>query len=1127
MRFWFPKRTGNSGVKSCGQISLISRKLINVCWRLSFWISSSILAQDSGLGFRLAIYDENNPAPSEVIMGHICDEQAYGLPSDLRQRMEQDGHHIFSGQSEAFYLLTFYQYAGSGQPFPAEGIASSEVNLEPYIEMIPWGNERRWLKAFYSHPETKFGTDSPLAGKLPDERLMQMLDTVGSLARWILNQESYEYGVNLELQERAKSILQSAVSSEAGGICSPAAVDRVERYTSTLGFNILSACMLAASALGKSELVSWVLDQQYHELVRDLIIAKTTGKLNVLHLSLLKQPHFLEPLLNSYPDQDSKVRAIREKTSDGFNCLMIAVTEAPELTATVLQHVPVSERPSIFQDTLQDSNITFTPLEQAIYVHPENTGLVKTLLDACPDDETITALITRPVHDGWGAVIMAALKNSETLKLLINRYPGSDLPLLLGTVMSTGGNVLTVAACYPTDAVSTILKASPSNEITASLLTEQDVLGMNALNRSIENSPDNIPLLLDAAPDERTLTRMLTARDNDGFTPLNLAFWHAPAHVDRLIKACPNKSVLAQVLTDINGEGQNALHRAITCRKPELVSRILDASPGNHTTHTLLTAQDNAGNNALILAIWYGYPELVDVLLSACPNAPTLEAQKQTVANGGANALMSAAQFVPEVMASLLEYCRPAQMLKTNNNGDNALIMAAAMSGTYDYSPVLLDTLLDGAPTTETRTKMLTHCNNAGENALLKASLFASPTVVEKLIQASDALGVKDLSQQAAQRVDQDGRHAMMAAAQSNPEVMPLLLGTCRNNQTSIRKMLAARERNHGGWSVLEHAVGFHNTRHVNELLNVAHHLGVLEGESERVQRRALEYSNASALRFMKYRNYSLQPARKMFSGMTAKQRRERDDCRHILPPLDDKHLGDEHGQGAEGIFSQYPEVVKAALDKGENPDQRNSEGDTPLHLAVVKHNSPELVELLLENKADPALATQGYNPLQAACLFSQPSILPLLKYSLDSGLVRGERSFAIKNGLMVPRIHDGRTEDGRAGLLCALCHETFRAEEMPVVLPCFHQMYCTKCLTDSEKYQYEEWHRYNSFQPFRCYLCQQQTRNVVNYETGEIEYIARLRRRQKLGGNWGRFYDANKPDSFHWPMVFDSSRKL
>ncbi len=760
-------------------------------------------------------------------------------------------------------------------------------------------------------------------------------------------------------------------------------------------------------------------------------------------------------------------------------------------------------------------------------MHPENTELVKTLLDACPDDETLTALITRQVYGGWGSVIMAAYKNTETLKLLINRCSGSDLSLFLGTAVSTGGNVLTVAAFHPTDAVSTILKASPSNEITASLLTEQDDLGMSALNRSIERSPDNIPLLLDATPDERTLTRMLTARDNDGFTPLNLAFGHAPEHIDRLIRACPNKTVLAQVLTDSNGEGQNALHRAITCRKPKLVSRVLDASPDSHTTNTLLTAQDKAGNNALILAIWYGYPELVDVLLSACPNAPTLEAQKQTVANGGANALMSAAQFVPEVMASLLEDCRPAQMLKTNNNGDNALNMAAAMSGTYDYSPVILDKLLDSAQTTEVRTQMLTHCNNDGESALLKASLFGPPPVIEKLIQALDALPSKDISQQTVQRVDKDGRHAMMAAAQSNPEVMPVLLGTYRNNHDNIRRMLAARERNHGGWSVLEHAVGFHNTRHVYELLDVAHHLGVLEGESERVQRRALEYCNVSALRYMKYRNYSLLPARKMFSGMTVKQRREREDCRHILPPPDDKQQGDEHDQGAVGVFSQYPEVVKAALDKGENPDQRNSEGDTPLHLAVVKHNSPELVELLLENKADPALATQGYTPLQAACLFSQPSIPPLLKYSLDSGLIRGERSYAIKNGLRVPRIYDERTEDGSVGLLCSLCRETFRAEEVPVVLPCFHQMYCTKCLTESEKYQYEEWHRYNSFQPFRCYLCQQKTRNVVNYGAGEIEYIARLRRRQKLGGNWGRFYDANKPDSFHWPMVFDSSRKL
>ena len=109
MRFWFPKCTGNSGVKSCVQISLLIRKIINFCWGLSFGISSSVLAQDDGLGFRLEIYYENNPASSEVIMGYVSDKQAYGLPSDLRQRVALVGQHIFSGQSEAFYLLTFYQ----------------------------------------------------------------------------------------------------------------------------------------------------------------------------------------------------------------------------------------------------------------------------------------------------------------------------------------------------------------------------------------------------------------------------------------------------------------------------------------------------------------------------------------------------------------------------------------------------------------------------------------------------------------------------------------------------------------------------------------------------------------------------------------------------------------------------------------------------------------------------------------------------------------------------------------------------------------------------------------------------------------------------------------------------------
>ena len=356
-----------------------------------------------------------------------------------------------------------------------------------------------------------------------------------------------------------------------------------------------------------------------------------------------------------------------------------------------------------------------------------------------------------------------------------------------------------------------------------------------------------------------------------------------------------------------------------------------------------------------------------------------------------------------------------------------------------------------------------------------------------------------------------------MNAAQSNPEAIPLLL----ERGVSISTMLAAREKSHDGWSVLEHAVGFHNSRYVIDLLDSAHNFGILKTESERVQRRAMEYGNAPVLRYMKSRKYSLQPARDFFAGMTEKQQREREDCRHILPSSDVPR----QPEADSGVFSQNPGAAREALLAGADPNQRNLQGDTPLHLAVVKHDSPELVELLLEHKADLAQKTQGYTPLQAASLFSQSCITPLLKTSLDKGLIRGERNFTMKNGLKTPRFCD-ESEDNGQQLLCGICHEVFRAGEMPILLPCFHHKCCSRCFTGASMHQYKGWYRYNSFQPFRCDLCQNTTRNVVNYSTGEIEYIAKQRRQQELGDSWKKYYDDKQPDTFHWPVSFQGSGK-
>ena len=945
------------------------------------------------------------------------------------------------------------------------------------------------------------------------ENSVIQLDNISLLSRWVLKESDNSTSFSRALLEQAKTTLQLLVCPELGGICTPRFVDVMALHIeSSLGFNVLSMCMRAAAALERPDLIDWIMEKGHTKTLEALVTAVAADKLNPLHLSLLKFPCCFERLLAAYPDESRRLQAI-EKTFDGFNLLMMAVTECPEQVTALLRYIPDSQRQLLFLDLLVDGRWNHNLLEQAINVHPKNTELVRILLDACPDDETRTSLITRTPPDDRGPVIMAARRNSETLKLLFEQCPISEHPRLLKIKTSYGDNVLITASCSSPNAISTILDASPDNATTSELLTEQGYLGLNAILCAIENAPQYVSVLLQAAPNEHTLTTMLTTQDQDKDNAINLSFGYCPENIDMLMNACTNKTVLSQVLTTQNNKGQNALHRAILCRKPEFVSRVLAASPDDITTHTLLTAQDDAGNNALILAIWYGYPELVSVLLSACPDSTTIAKHVETVADGSANALMSAAQYAPEVMGALIQSgqknCQQTLLLTQNHKGNNALIMAEAMAETYNYSPAIIETLLHASHTTETKTQILTARNKKDENALKKAANCASPQFIEQLLNELDALPDKSLSHQAAQLLDKNGRHAMMAAAQHNPEVLPLLLKTCQSDHTNIRRMLAAREKNHDGWSVLEHAVGFHNTRHIFELLDVAHELGVLEEESESVQRRALEYCNASALGYMKSRKYTLQPARKMFSQMSKKKRQEREDCRHILFRDED---APQRENASTGLFSRDASTVAQALIAGDNPNQRNTEDDTPLHLAIVRHHSPELVQLLLEYNADLKMMTQGYTPLQAACLFSQKCIIPLLMASFDKGFIYGERTFTMNHSLTVPRIHD-ENSDGK--LRCTLCRDTYDANDMPVMLPCFHQMYCLKCLIDAAKHQYNGWYRYNSFQPFKCYLCQSLTRYVVDYATGKIEYIGKLRRKSKSGKSGIQFYS----DETSWVM--------
>ena len=641
--------------------------------------------------------------------------------------------------------------------------------------------------------------------------------------------------------------------------------------------------------------------------------------------------------------------------------------------------------------------------------------------------------------------------------------------------------------------IPTIIAATRDEKIRSQLLTAQGYEGFHALLCAVEYNPDYIRTLLQAAPDDDTLTKMLTMVNINNQNPLNRSIDSCPEYIESLIDVCPNNAVLSQVLTAQNDEGQNALHKAISNRHPEIIPLILKSSPDSSTTYTLLTAQDKNGNTPLILAIWYGYPEQVNALLSACSEHP--ENPNTTTAT------KTSIQKDVEILALRCQEL----VLTENRDGNTAFSIAIMMAGQYGYTPAFIHTLLQTCESQWSKTRLLTTTNNKGENVLTHASLSGPPELVELLIQELDALPGKSLSHEAAQQLSTENRNAIMNAAQHTPEVMVRLLNTCQGNPANIRRMLSARENNNGGWSTLEHAVGFHNTPHVFELLDIAYKQGILseKDENERVQRRALEYCNASVLMYLKEKKYDLQPARKMFAQMTDDNQREREDCRHILiPSEDEKHL-------TTGVFSHNTEVAEQALKAGATPNQKNSEGETPLHLAVVKHHSPELVKVLLSNRADLNSVTRGYTPLQAASMFSTKCIAPLLAMGLNTGAIRGERTFTMENSIQIPRFYH---DEANGELVCSLCHDTFPVNKIPILLPCFHQMFCPECLTEAENHQYEDWYCYNSFQPFQCYLCKESTRHFVDFTTGRIEYISKLRRQVKVGAGWHQYYGA-EPD--------------
>ena len=84
--------------------------------------------------------------------------------------------------------------------------------------------------------------------------------------------------------------------------------------------------------------------------------------------------------------------------------------------------------------------------------------------------------------------------------------------------------------------------------------------------------------------------------------------------------------------------------------------------------------------------------------------------------------------------------------------------------------------------------------------------------------------------------------------------------------------------------------------------------------------------------------------------------------------------LGDALQEEAEHLLLQRPVL----LEHGLGPDVTNTRGFTPLH-GAAEGGHVEIVRLLLEAGADPAVEAQGYKPRDVADMSEQPDVVEVL----------------------------------------------------------------------------------------------------------------------------------------------------
>ncbi|KAJ5076751.1 ankyrin repeat-containing protein [Anaeramoeba ignava] len=83
---------------------------------------------------------------------------------------------------------------------------------------------------------------------------------------------------------------------------------------------------------------------------------------------------------------------------------------------------------------------------------------------------------------------------------------------------------------------------------------------------------------------------------------------------------------------------------------------------------------------------------------------------------------------------------------------------------------------------------------------------------------------------------------------------------------------------------------------------------------------------------------------------------------------------------------SQLSQVIDWLIQEGNSVDHQNSFLETPLHYCCIRKNSSDLINLLIERKADPKIADiNGQIPLHILCKQSQP-ILEHIKLFVESG---------------------------------------------------------------------------------------------------------------------------------------------